>query len=77
MCFSKNFGQLQFIDSIGFMPMSLEEIVKTFQNRDFVIFKKLFGDHCCFTEKKIACLNEAFKNSIDFWEIFSDLHEKD
>ena len=61
---SATYGCIRFIDSYRFLSSSLDNLVKNFENDDFVILKKEFPDRWQYLHKKLAYPYEYF-NSID------------
>ena len=58
------YGCIRFIDSYSFLSESLDKLVKTLYEDDYIILKKEFPDKWQYLNKKLAFPNE-FSNSID------------
>ena len=74
---SVKYGCIKFIDCYRLLSDSLDKLVKTLDNDDFVILKKEFPDKWQYLNKKLSYPYENFNNIDDYQKSFNIFLKKD
>ena len=61
-----NFGCIKFLDSMRFLPASMESLTESLKDEDYIHLKKNFPNHWSLLKNKLAYLYEFYKTLEDY-----------